>query len=225
VKDGPGFLVNRLLMFSMAEAMWLLDEGVPIEELDRVMKDWGMPMGPITLADDVGVDVAVKVAHIVAEAFADRLILPEWLDRMIEDSRFGAKSGRGFYRYEKGKRTEPDADVYELLGIAVRPGAVGSSEIVDRLVLPMVNEAARCLAEGIVEHPRQIDLAMIMGTGFPPFRGGLCRWADAQGPATVLDALQLLKERVGDRFQVSPSLEKYLSQGGFYASHQGRSAA
>lgn len=218
VNDGPGFLVNRLLMFSMAEALWLLDEGVPIDELDNVMKGWGMPMGPISLTDEVGIDVAVKVAHIVAAAFSDRLILPKWIDRMIEDSRLGKKTGRGFYRYERGKRSEPDPEVYELLGLTPRPGVVASSEIVDRLVLPMVNEAARCLAEGIVEHPNQVDLAMIMGTGFPPFHGGLCRWADTQGLSAVRDGLVSLQQTVGERFRVSEALEDYLKRGGFYLS-------
>ena len=224
VNDGPGFLVNRLLMFSMAEAMWLLDEGVPMDELDQVMKSWGMPMGPVSLADEVGVDVAVKVAHIVAGAFSARLVLPKWLDRMTEDGRFGSKSSRGFYRYEKGKRTEPDPKVYELLGLTPRPGVVAPSEIVDRLLLPMVNEAARCLAEGVVAHPSQVDLAMIMGTGYPPFRGGLCRWADSLGSSAVREGLVSLERSVGERFGISDALENYLAGGGFYASYQRESS-
>ncbi|HYH46261.1 MAG TPA: 3-hydroxyacyl-CoA dehydrogenase NAD-binding domain-containing protein, partial [Thermoanaerobaculia bacterium] len=150
VKDTPGFLVNRLLMFYSTEALWLLDEGHRIEDLDRAMTEWGMPMGPMALTDEVGIDVAVKVAHILADAFGDRLPVPAWLDRTAESGRLGTKNGKGFYRYEGRERKEPDPAVYGLLGLQPRIQDPDPGAIADRMVLPMVNEAARCLEEGVV---------------------------------------------------------------------------
>jgi 3-hydroxyacyl-CoA dehydrogenase / enoyl-CoA hydratase / 3-hydroxybutyryl-CoA epimerase len=216
VKDTPGFLVNRLLMFYSTEALWLLDQGHRIEDIDRAMADWGMPLGPIALADEVGIDVAFKVAHILGDAFPDRLPLPAWLDRAPKAGRLGTKSGSGFYRYQGRERKDPDPAVYPLLGITPRIENPDPSVLADRMVLPMVNEAARCLAEGVVASPGDLDLAMILGTGFPPFRGGLCRWADQQGLAQIVAALERLESAVGERFQPSPALREYAGRGGFY---------
>lgn len=218
VKDGPGFLVNRLLMFYSLEALWLLSEGHKIEDLDRAMTDWGMPMGPMALTDEVGVDVAVKVAHILAEAFPERLPLPALLDRFGgSPDRLGTKSGLGFYRYERRKRLGVDPAVYRLLGVEPRVSNPNLGAIAERMVLPMVNEAARCLAEGVVGDAGSLDLAMIMGTGFPPFRGGLCRWADAQGLVQVLRLLEEMAGRVGERHQPAEALREAAEAGGFYA--------
>jgi 3-hydroxyacyl-CoA dehydrogenase/enoyl-CoA hydratase/3-hydroxybutyryl-CoA epimerase len=216
VKDGPGFLVNRLLMFYMTEAMWLLDEGHRIEEIDRAMTDWGMPMGPMALADEVGLDVAAKVAHILGDAFGDRLPLPAWLDRLSESSALGAKTGAGFYLYEKGKRKEPDPEVYDRLGLTPATEATEPSKLVERMVLPMVNEAGRCLEEKVVGSAGKLDLAMIMGTGFPPFRGGLCRWADQQGLGELVRIMTDLTGEVGERFEPSSALTNATKGGGFY---------
>jgi len=217
VRDAPGFLVNRLLMFYSSEALWLLDEGYSIEDVDRAMKDWGMPLGPLALTDDVGIDVAVKVAHILGEAFGDRLPTPEWLDKAGEPGRLGSKTGLGFYRYDGRKRTEPDREIYRILGLTPRVQDPDPAQIAERLVLPMVNEAARCLSEGVVRDPASLDLAMIMGTGFPPFRGGLCRWADAQGLSPLVDLLEEFAESIGPRFQPSESLRAAAESGGFYS--------
>jgi 3-hydroxyacyl-CoA dehydrogenase/enoyl-CoA hydratase/3-hydroxybutyryl-CoA epimerase len=218
VGDGPGFLVNRLLAFYMSEAMTLLAEGHAIDEIDTAMVDWGMPMGPIALTDEVGIDVAVKVAHILGEAFGDRLAAPAGQDKLIAAGRLGAKNGKGFYRYEENRRTTPDSEIYPLLGLDHRVREADPSRLVERMVLPMVNEAARCLEERIVAHPGHLDLALIMGTGFPPFRGGLCRWADGQGLAQVLRDLERLAESVAPRFQPCPALRRAASAGGFYAA-------
>ncbi|MFP5285350.1 MAG: 3-hydroxyacyl-CoA dehydrogenase NAD-binding domain-containing protein, partial [Thermoanaerobaculia bacterium] len=193
VKDAPGFLVNRLLMFYSVEAQWLLDEGYRVEDLDRAMTGWGMPVGPMVLMDEVGIDVATKVAHILHEAFSDRLPLPRWLDRLMEDGRLGTKNGRGIYRYEDGERKEPDPTAYALLGLQPRVQNPDPDAIADRMVLPMVNEAARCLEEGIVRSAGDLDLALIVGTGFPPFRGGLCRWADQEGLGRLIATLERLE--------------------------------
>jgi 3-hydroxyacyl-CoA dehydrogenase/enoyl-CoA hydratase/3-hydroxybutyryl-CoA epimerase len=216
VKDGPGFLVNRLLAFYLSEAMWLLGEGHAIEDLDRAMVEWGMPMGPVALTDEVGLDVAVKVAHILGEAFGERLAPPTGQGRLLEDGRLGAKSGRGFYRYDGRRRTTPDPEVYALLGVEQRQRAADPSQLVDRMVLPMVNEASRCLAEGVVSGPAELDLAMILGTGFPPFRGGLCRWADAQGLRAIAARLEQLATSVGERLRPAPALLQAAAAGGFY---------
>lgn len=217
VKDGPGFLVNRLLMFYSTEALWLLDSGYTIEDVDRAMTDWGMPMGPLALTDEVGVDVATKVAHILSDAFSQRLPLPPWFDRLAEAGRLGKKSGSGFYRYEGRERQEPDPEVYELLELSPRIRVAETGLLVDRMVLPMVNEAARCLEEGIVADPGSLDLALIMGTGFPPFRGGLCRWADSSGLARAVELLEDLAVQIGDRFQPADALRRAAEAGGFYA--------
>ncbi|MDX1502103.1 MAG: 3-hydroxyacyl-CoA dehydrogenase NAD-binding domain-containing protein [Thermoanaerobaculia bacterium] len=217
VKDGPGFLVNRLLGFTLAEAMWLLDEGVPIDELDRAASRWGLPMGPVTLTDEVGIDVAVKVARILADAFPERLSFPAWFEKVPEDGRLGTKAGKGFYLYEDGKRGKVDPDVLELIGSSGRRREADRGRLVDRLLLPMLNEAARCLEEKVVASPDLLDLAMIMGTGFPPFHGGPCRWADAQGPASLLAEMERIAERVGDRFAPSAAFRETVEAGGFAA--------
>jgi len=217
VRDTPGFLVNRLLMFYSTEALWLLDEGHRIEDLDRAMTDWGMPLGPMALTDEVGIDVAVKVAHILRDAFGDRLPLPPWLDRLSLEGRLGTKSGSGFYRYDGRERKDPDPAVYGLLGLEPKIDRPDTARLADRMVLPMVNEAARCLDEKIVASPADLDLALILGTGFPPFRGGLCRWADHQGLPTLVAALERYEGAVGERFRPSDALRGYAAKGGFYA--------
>lgn len=217
VKDSPGFLVNRLLMFYATESLWLLQEGHSIESLDRAMTNWGMPMGPMALTDEVGIDVAVKVAHILTDAFGDRLPVPEWLERALEDNRLGRKNGRGFYLYENGKRGEPDASIYDLLGVTRRRESPELARLADRMILRMVDEAARCLEEGVVDGPATLDLALIMGTGFPPFRGGLCRWADGQNLGELIGQLELLTTSVGPRFEPSEALRRAADSGGFYA--------
>lgn len=222
VRDGPGFLVNRLLMFSMGEALALLEDGVSVPALDRTMKRWGMPMGPITLTDEVGLDVATHVAGILTEAFGDRLHVPGWIGRMVEDGRLGAKVSKGFYRYDGRKRLEVDPAVYELLGLSPTEDDPDPLEVGHRIVLPMLAEAARCLEEGVVHDAADLDLAMIMGTGFPPFRGGLCRWADDEGVETLRGRMDELAERVDARFAPSAAFLEVVEAGGFYRRHPRR---
>ena len=222
VKDTPGFLVNRLLMFYSVEALWLLDAGYRIEDLDRAMTDWGMPVGPMALTDEVGIDVATKVAHILHEAFADRLPVPEWLDKVPQSGRLGTKNRKGFYLYEGRERKGPDPSVYTLLGLQPKVENPDPGTIVDRMVLPMVNEAARCLEEGVVRSAADLDLSLIFGTGFPPFRGGLCRWADQEGLGQIIATLERLEGAVGDRFTPSDALRRTAEAGGFYARFAGR---
>jgi 3-hydroxyacyl-CoA dehydrogenase/enoyl-CoA hydratase/3-hydroxybutyryl-CoA epimerase len=222
VKDTPGFLVNRLLMFYSTEGLWLLDEGFRIEDLDRAMSDWGMPMGPMALTDEVGIDVATKVAHILHDAFSERLPVPDWLDRVPQSGRLGTKNGKGFYLYEGRERKGPDPAVYALLGLDPRVENPDPGLIADRMVLPMVNEAARCLEEGVVRSAADLDLALIFGTGFPPFRGGLCRWADQEGLPRILTTLERFASSVGERYAPSEALRATAAAGGFYARFGGK---
>jgi 3-hydroxyacyl-CoA dehydrogenase/enoyl-CoA hydratase/3-hydroxybutyryl-CoA epimerase len=205
VRDGPGFLVNRVLMAYMNEALFLLREGTPIEDADRAMVRFGMPVGPFELLDQVGIDVAYKVSLILAEAFGDRVRPPKVLEAAYEQKRLGKKGGLGFYRWKGERRLRPDPHVYAL--VAERGGRVApEGEAVDRMVLPMVNEAALCLAEGIARTPADIDLAMVTGTGFPPFRGGLLRYADTLGINEVVARMDRLASVHGSRFLPVPLL-------------------
>lgn len=166
VKDAPGFLVNRILMPYLIEAGHLAGSGVPVEVIDEAMLGFGMPMGPLRLLDEIGLDVAAHVAGTMSQAFGDRFAIPAVLRERLDAGALGRKKGRGFYRYEKGEEI-PDG-----------PGAkdrteIAAGAIAERLVALMREEACRVLDEGIVSRPDDIDLAMILGTGFPPFRGGL----------------------------------------------------
>ena len=215
VRDGPGFLVNRLLAFYSAEAMWLLDEGHRVEAIDRALVEWGMPMGPLRLADEVGLDVSAKVGHILHDAFPDRLLFPAWIDRIGDDrSRLGVKTGKGIYRYQDGREQDADPAIYAVLDLS--PQAELAPPPAERLILPMVNEAARCLAEAIVEGPGALDLALVFGIGFPPFRGGLCRWADGLGLNTIVTRLEALAAERGPRLAPSEALRRFAARGGFY---------
>ena len=201
VRDAPGFLVNRILAPYLGEGVRLLLEGVPMEAIDKGMRAFGMPVGPIELLDDVGIDVAAKGAETLSAAWPERMPIDPAFGRLVTATRLGRKTKKGFYRYENDKRVGPDPQAYADLGVAA-PGSVSiSPEALEaRLIYPMVNEAAYCLAEGIVPGPDKLDLAMIFGIGFPPFRGGLCAHADARGLAALADALSRLAAEKGPRF-------------------------
>jgi 3-hydroxyacyl-CoA dehydrogenase/enoyl-CoA hydratase/3-hydroxybutyryl-CoA epimerase len=219
VKDSPGFLVNRLLMPYLTEAAVMVSEGVKIEEMDPAMLDFGMPMGPIELIDEVGLDVGDKVGHILHDAFGERMSTPNTFGKLLELKRLGKKTGSGFYLYsgkdKKDKQLDPN--IYTILGVNPVANKISREEIIDRCVFSMVNEAARCLEEKVVETPADVDLGMIMGTGFPPFRGGLLRYADAYGVAKIVTRLEELSQKYGMRFTPSEALKKIASRGKFYA--------
>jgi 3-hydroxyacyl-CoA dehydrogenase/enoyl-CoA hydratase/3-hydroxybutyryl-CoA epimerase len=209
VGDAPGFLVNRILMTYLGEALLVLEEGGRIDDVDGILVDFGMPVGPFALLDQVGIDVAAHVAGVLGEAFADRAPKTGVLAALKQKGWLGTKSGRGFYvedRPEGGGERSPrtphrvNSAVYDLVpGSGKRAFEPGSVE--SRLILPMVNEAARCLEAALVRSPAEVDLAMVLGTGFPPFRGGLLRHADTLGLPTVVQSLTLLAQRHGTRFQ------------------------
>lgn len=217
VKDGPGFLVNRLLMPWLNEAAYLLLEGHSIERLDRLAKSFGMPMGPCELLDEIGLDVAAKVAHILEKDFGARAKAAVASDRMVEAKRLGRKGGLGFYTWDRpgGKRLQPDQPgVSSILFTSSPPQSPKLSDeaLVQRMFYPMINEAARAMEEGIVGTPQDCDLAMIFGTGFPPFRGGLLRYADSVGLKNVVAELERLRSIGGERLAPSGALMK-LAQG------------
>ena len=170
-----------------------------------------MPVGPIELLDDVGIDVAAKAGGTMSDAWPERMPPDPTLEKLVTVGRIGRKAKKGFYFYEGDKRGGPDPAAYAELGLSSpsQKSSLSSSEIQERLVLPMINEAAYCLAEGIVASPAKLDLAMIFGTGFPPFRGGLCAYADAAGAEAVVEGLEKLATEKGARFNPARSSSKW----------------
>jgi 3-hydroxyacyl-CoA dehydrogenase/enoyl-CoA hydratase/3-hydroxybutyryl-CoA epimerase len=224
VKDSPGFLVNRLLMPYLTEAAIMVSDGVRIEELDPAMLKFGMPMGPIELVDEVGLDVGDKVGHILHDAFGERMSNPKTFEKLLALKRLGKKTSAGFYKYDGSdqnpdKKTKVfDSEIYSILGIEPVSNKISTDEMVQRCVYSMVNEAARCLEEKVVETPQDVDLGMIMGTGFPPFRGGLLRYADSVGLQNIVTSLEALEQKYGMRFAPSEALKKFALKGSFYTS-------
>ena len=218
VGDGPGFLVNRILGPYLNEGGFLLGDGVGIEAIDAVAREFGMPMGPLRLVDEVGIDVSRHAGAALHEALGARLEPSPALVAIGDTDRLGRKAGRGFYRYERGKEKGVDPSIYTDLGLGPTSGATSGGKKPDamdirrRLILPMINEAARILEDGIAASAADVDLAMIMGTGFPPFRGGLLRFADAVHPRAVLDRLQTLERAHGPRFAAAPLLVRLAAQ-------------
>lgn len=216
VQDHPGFWVNRILAPYMNEAGHLLAEGVQMDVIDRTMRDFGFPVGPVTLLDEVGLDVAVKAAKVMHEAFGDRLRPAPGVAALVADGRMGRKNGRGLYSYRKGKKSGVDKTAYAVIG-AGTPRTLPSVEIEQRLVYAMLNEAARALDEGVVRSPRDGDIAAIFGIGFPPFRGGPLRTLDRIGAAEAVRMLEELSRRHGDRFAPAAVLVRHAeSSGRFY---------
>jgi 3-hydroxyacyl-CoA dehydrogenase/enoyl-CoA hydratase/3-hydroxybutyryl-CoA epimerase len=212
VRDHPGFWVNRILSPYLNEAGHLLAEGTPIDVIDRTMTRWGFPVGPITLLDEVGLDVAAKAGGVMHEAFGERLKPSEVMGKLLADKRLGRKNGRGFYHYHKGHKTGVDESVYDLLH--VRPQEKHSpSAIEQRLVYIMLNEAAMAADEGVVRSPRDGDIGAIFGIGYPPFRGGPLRLIDDLGPANVVRTLQELAAAYGDRFAPCEALNRRAAEG------------
>jgi 3-hydroxyacyl-CoA dehydrogenase/enoyl-CoA hydratase/3-hydroxybutyryl-CoA epimerase len=214
VHDSPGFYVNRILSPYMAETALLLQEGVRMEELDKAMTEWGFPVGPVTLYDEVGLDVAQKSGKIMAEALSDRMSNPPTvLDRMVEDGRLGRKNSKGFYRYgDDGKKAGADDSVYALIGDPAKK-EIPRAELQDRLGLIMINEAVRTLEEGVLRSARDGDVGAVFGIGFPPFRGGPFWYVDVTGAQTVLDRLRALEQRFGARYRPAKMLEEMARDG------------
>ena len=206
VKDGPGFLVNRILAPYLNEAAFLLEEGVTVEALDEAALNFGMPMGPCRLMDEIGIDVCVKVGKIMHDGLGDRAI-PSSLSTQLYDAKLlGKKNNKGFYLYDdKGKSTGKNPEISKLL--PSKKKHMDEMAIQMRLFLPMVNEAAYILADRICDKAATVDVGMIYGTGFPPFKGGLLRWADQEGLEQIVERLNNFAREVNQaRYQVAPML-------------------
>jgi 3-hydroxyacyl-CoA dehydrogenase/enoyl-CoA hydratase/3-hydroxybutyryl-CoA epimerase len=199
VQECPGFLVNRILMPYLNEAMLMLEQGATVSHVDRVLKGFGMPMGAFRLIDEIGMDICHHVAGVLETGYGDRMKPAASMSRLYEAGRYGRKVQKGFYTYEKGKPEAEDPASYALAGERGVDG-FADDEILDRCILSMVAEAGRILAEGIVEDAQMLDAGMVFGTGFPAFRGGLMRYVEERGVGQVLAVLDKHSDRHGERF-------------------------
>jgi len=221
VHDCPGFLVNRLLMPYLNECVRLIEEGSDFVAVDRLFQDFGMPMGPFVLLDEIGIDVAREVGRGLSKAYGHRMEASAVIESLAgRADLLGRKTGRGFYLHRNAGRI-PNPEMRRLIEArkGAAKGAAAQNETTDRPLLAMVNEAARALQEGIVASAQELDLALILGIGFPPFRGGLLRWADSRGIGVIHETLEGFARRHGERFSPAPLLVTLTSEGkGF---HQG----
>lgn len=224
VNDGPGFFVNRILTPYLNESGRMVEEGIPVEDIDAAMVQFGFPVGPLTLLDEVGLDVGAKAGEIIHEALGDRFAPPKGFKKILEDGRLGRKAKRGFYLYgEDGKKGAVDPSIYDVLGRGApssRPeDATATENIQKRTVYAMLNEAARCLEDGIIKAPTDGDVAAIYGIGFPPFRGGPFRYIDHIGPKNLVNALEDLNSVHPGRFQPADILMEMARSGARFYSN------
>ncbi len=217
VRDCPGFLVNRILFPYLNESLVLLQEGASPRAIDKAATAFGMPMGPITLHDLVGLNTSMHAGHVINTAFADRAAPTRILEELVAAGRLGPDTGAGFYSYAKGSRGVDDPSLEKILAkVRTSQRQISNEEITDRLFLPMLNEASLVLSEGIVREPGDVDMGLILGIGFPAFRGGILRWADSLGMAKVLEKLKPY-EQLGPRFHPTEQMRKLAAEGkGFY---------
>ncbi len=220
VNDGPGFLVNRVLLPYMNEALLLLEEGATMKAVDKAATGFGMPMGPIELYDTVGLDIALHAGTVMQQAFPDRVVPSQILPAMVAAKRLGQKNGQGFFDYtpdSKGRSKPQPSPAVEAI---IKKFAKGETKdnLADRLFLPMFLEATRLLEEKIVADVRDVDLALIYGIGFPPFKGGLFFWADTLGAAIIIEKLKKY-ESLGKRYEPTTLLIEHAQSGNkFYQS-------
>lgn len=215
VNDGVGFYTSRILAPYVNEAAFIFNDGASVEDIDKALVDFGFPVGPMQLLDEVGIDVGAKVAHIMHDAFGLRLAPPAGFEKLVESGRLGRKSKKGFYLYteEKGPKLV-DKTVYEMTPQGQKRSSPPLNEIAERCVLQMVNEAALCLGEGILRSARDGDIGAVFGLGWPPFRGGPFRYADSLGAAQVVERLRRYQDRFGARFAPAPKLVELAKIGG-----------
>lgn len=218
VKDKAGFYVNRILAPYMNEAAMLLLEGYSIDNLDKAMVKFGFPVGPMQLLDEVGIDIGAKIGPILQAELGERFAPPAAFSRLIEDGRLGKKVKKGFYQYgNKRKKKQVDESIYKLLEIQPKTSAL-SEEHVQRCVYMMLNEAARCLDEGIIRNARDGDIGAIFGIGFPPFLGGPFQYIDSVGATAIVAKLKRWQSEYGERFAPCQALVEMAEQGTYYYS-------
>lgn len=214
VNDGPGFLVNRTLMPYLGEAVALLEEGGKIDEIDRELLQFGMPMGAFILLDEIGIDIAHKVSEILYQGLGARVKPSPVLGALYKEGYYGKKNGKGFYQYQGRRRGKSDSSIYSMIpAVPDSKDKLSAEEIIDRTVLLMIKEAALCLEEKIIDRPDLLDAALIFGIGFPPFRGGLLKYADTIGAKTIVEKLEGYAKRYGERFAPPKSLVEMAKNG------------
>jgi 3-hydroxyacyl-CoA dehydrogenase / enoyl-CoA hydratase / 3-hydroxybutyryl-CoA epimerase len=214
VNDGPGFLVNRILMPYLNESAMMLEEGGTIEAIDHALLQFGMPMGAFILLDEIGIDIAHKVADILHNGLGERVKPSTLLAALYKEGYLGRKNKKGFYVYTGRKRGKPDASLYRLLSAGTsRKESIPPDEIVHRPLLLMIKEAALCLEDKIIGRPDLLDAALIFGIGFPPFRGGLLRYADTIGSKAIVEKLEGFRAKYGERFAPPASLMEMAKNG------------
>jgi 3-hydroxyacyl-CoA dehydrogenase/enoyl-CoA hydratase/3-hydroxybutyryl-CoA epimerase len=211
VRDRPGFWVNRLLAPYLNEAGALIAEGVAFDAIDRVAVDFGFPVGPITLMDEIGLDVIHKAAGVMHQAYGDRLTPSPGIGLLVAAGRLGRKSGAGFFRYAGGKKRGPDPRARA--AFASGRGGMPAAAIQERLIAALLNEAALALEDDVVRSPRDGDIAAVFGFGFPPFRGGPLRHIDDLGAGAVVELLERLTRTCGPRFTPAPLLRRAATSG------------
>jgi len=206
VRDCPGFLVNRILMPYMTEALVMLGEGVDMDRIDKAAVKWGMPVGPVALHDMVGLDTALFAGAVLLAGYPDRAVNTPLLEQLVKLDRLGKKNGKGFRAYDKKGKPVADPEIQKLVaGLVQKPREISDADIADRLFLCMMFEAVRALDENIARQPGDVDMAMILGCGFPAFRGGPLRWCDTEGASALL-ARGAKWETLGARFKAPPRL-------------------
>ena len=210
VGDCAGFIVNRILLPYLNEAAFILEEHGDIKHIDKLIKNFGMPMGPFTLADTVGIDIGYKVANILNESYGNRMPVASLIEKIYKKKELGVKTGSGFYTYKGKKAKDVNPNVTQLLD--KKSKILNDEDIINRCIFIMINEASRCLEEGIVDDPNIIDFAMITGTGFPPYKGGLCTLANKIGIKNVVKSLEKYERAYGERFKPSSLLLKLQEQ-------------
>jgi len=217
VKDVAGFLVNRVLLPYILEATYLAQQGAKIVDIDYALEKFGMPMGPFILADTVGIDVGLKVMHSLFEAYGSRMKISEFMAE-FENHRelLGKKTQKGFYIYDQNKSAKKpiyNSEIDQILSKIKSENNIKNTdfsfnEIVERTMLVMINESSKCLEENVVKNASYLDMAMIMGAGFPAFRGGVLRYADKIGIANIVTKLQTLETKFSQRYKASDLLIK-----------------
>lgn len=215
VKDGAGFYVNRILALFMNEAAYQLLEGNAIEVIDKALTNFGFPVGPVTLLDEVGIDVGAKISPILSAELGSRFDAPSAFDSLLNDDRKGKKNQRGFYQYgkqSKGKK-QVDESVYNVLGVSVKDTGKTEQEIAQRCLVQMFNEAARCLEEGILSSARDGDVGGLFGIGFPPYTGGPFSYMDSMGIDNLVTSLKGYQQQYGERFSPCDLLLEMAEQG------------
>jgi 3-hydroxyacyl-CoA dehydrogenase/enoyl-CoA hydratase/3-hydroxybutyryl-CoA epimerase len=219
VKDSPGFYVNRALAFYLSEAAVMIGEGVAIDFLDDTLAAFGWPVGPMSLIDEVGLDIGMHVLKTMEISWPQRFQTPKQFAAIAESGRLGRKNGRGFYKYHNGKREGVDDEVYALFQTTPHRN-MSKNEMIDRCVLGYINESILCLEDGVIPSPYEGDIGSVFGVGFPPFLGGPFKYVDKCGASDILERLRNLESKYGPRFAPAKSLVEMAAMKGKFFKNE-----